>query len=141
MQFWILHIFCSQANIYQNCMKYRTQRAPIWAFWFAENVSESRIVVQNSLLLDMVRGHVSASTLVFFSKLHTTTIFRLTFLRLKSLMIHVLSKTWFALFSSTYIPWQMVYFSVYQQKKRKLFLTNPLRQNHDVDLNMVITNN
>lgn len=107
-----------------------TQRAPIWAFCFAENVSESRIVVHNSILLDMVRGHVSASTLVFFSKLHTTAIFRLTFLRLKSLMIHDLSKTWFALFRSTYrIPWQMVYFSVYQQeKKKKSLLTNPLRQ-------------
>lgn len=111
-------------------MVHHTQRAPVWAFCFTENVSESRTVVQNSTLLDIVRGHVSASTLVFFSNLHITTIFRLIFRRLKSLLIHDISKTWVALFSSTYcIPWQTVYFSVYQQEKKEVISNKSFETN------------
>lgn len=114
--------FHPKQAFYQNCMIGHTQRAPVLAFCFTENVTESRILVQISVLLNTVRGHLSASTLVFFSKLHATAIFKVTFVRLKSLMTHVLSKTWFAFFSSTYhIPWQMVYFSVYQQKQESDF--------------------
>lgn len=46
-----------------------------------KNVSE-RIVLQSSVLPDTGRGHVSASTSVFFYRLHTTAIFSLTFLNI-----------------------------------------------------------